>query len=81
VLSQRYFTSDSAARQQYRASLLRRDATDPWGASSSQVTVAYARGADGTLEPIGIDRVLISTQHEPGLDGGGQIILFLNLRW
>lgn len=42
-LSQRYLASDTAARQQYRASLVRREATDPWGASSSQVTFAYTR--------------------------------------
>ena len=34
----------------------------------AQVTVRYARGADGSLEPLGITRLLVSTQHESGID-------------
>src|SRR5689334_9783062 len=34
----------------------------------AQVTIGYQRGADGALEPVSIERLLISTQHEPGKD-------------
>jgi S-adenosylmethionine synthetase len=33
----------------------------------SQVSIRYARGADGSFEPLGVERLLISTQHAPGV--------------
>src|SRR4051794_20862239 len=34
----------------------------------AQVSVGYMRGADGSFEPLGVEKLLVSTQHEPGVD-------------
>src|SRR3954468_19343074 len=61
VLAHRLTQQLAAARRSGELPFLRPD-------GKAQVTVRYARGADGSLEPLGIERLLISTQHEPGVD-------------
>jgi S-adenosylmethionine synthetase len=51
----------AAARKSGRLAYLRPD-------GKAQVTVRYMRGAEGALEPLGVERLLLSTQHEPGCD-------------
>ena len=59
-----------AHRLTRRLAEVRKDGTLPYlrPDGKAQVTVRYQRGADGALEPLGVERVLISTQHAPGLD-------------
>ena len=61
VLAHRITQQLAAARRSGELPFLRPD-------GKAQVTVRYARGADGSLEPLGLERLLISTQHEPGVD-------------
>ena len=59
-----------AHRLTRRLAEVRKDGTLPYlrPDGKAQVTVRYQRGADGGLEPLAVERVLISTQHAPGLD-------------
>jgi S-adenosylmethionine synthetase len=53
-----------------RLAEVRKDGTLPYlrPDGKAQVTVGYQRGADGALDPVSIERLLISTQHAPGTD-------------
>ena len=59
-----------AHRLTRRLAAVRRDGTLPYlrPDGKAQVTVRYERRADGHLEPVAVERVLVSTQHAPGLD-------------
>lgn len=56
-----------ATKLGYRLTEVRKDGTCPWlrPDGKTQVTVEYKREADGSISPIRVHTILISTQHSP----------------